>query len=114
MKKDVLADPKKTKEKGVFYQAGEIIGSIGFHIVDRRDKLAGAVSEEFGVVRNAIKKLTKKKTSESKTKKPSKKKPGRKVSGKSTEEAKQPKKRTKSGKAVKNKAGRVKKIVQAH
>ena len=32
------ATSEKTEGKGVFYQAGEIIGSIGFHIVDGKDK----------------------------------------------------------------------------
>ena len=56
--------PEKTDGKSAFYHAGEIIGSLGFHIVDGKDKVIGAI-------RN---KLSKKQPPESKAKKVSKKK----------------------------------------
>ena len=73
--KSTVTSRAKTNEKGIFRQAGEIIGSIGFHIVNGKDKVVGAVSDEFNIVKKAIKKkLAKKKTtSGSKTKKISKK-----------------------------------------
>ena len=42
--------------KGLFRQAGELIGSIGAHIADGKDKILDFVSEEVTVVKKTIKK----------------------------------------------------------
>jgi hypothetical protein len=110
MKKNAsLENPKQTEGKGVFYQAGEIIGSIGFHIVNGKDKLVGAVTEDFSVVKKAIKKLATRQTAEPKTKKISKKGSPRKVSRKMTGDAKPLIKKANPAKTVKKKVVKVKK-----
>ena len=94
MKKDsspVITD--KADGKGMFYQAGEIIGSIGFHIVDGKDRVIGAIKKKLG----------KKQTSESKEKKVSKKKSGAKAGKKITGTIKKPAKKSNPAKAVRKK-----------
>jgi len=88
--KSTVTSRAKTNEKGIFRQAGEIIGSIGFHIVNGKDKVVGAVSDEYNIVKRAIKKkLAKKKTtSGSKTKKVSKKASPKKTAKKSVHKVK--------------------------
>lgn len=56
MKKNTSESPEKTKGKGAFYKAGEVIGSIGFHIVDGKNKAVGVVSDGFNILKEAIKK----------------------------------------------------------
>src|SRR4030095_12169092 len=75
LKKSPGASRRKAKEKGIFRKAGEMIGSIGFHLMDGKDKVVGAVSDEFDIVKKTIKKkLAKKKIPlSSRSKKPSKK-----------------------------------------
>ncbi|HEY2647842.1 MAG TPA: hypothetical protein VGI38_01565 [Puia sp.] len=113
-KKAPLPNPDKTEEKGVFYRAGEVIGSIGFHIVDGKEKLIEAVSEEFIAVKRAIKKkLAKKKTTGTKSKKISKKKSPQKATSKISVRAKQLTKKTNPAKAVKKKADKVKRLAKS-
>jgi hypothetical protein len=50
-----------TEEKGLFRQAGELIGSIGAHIADGKDKILDFVSEEVTLVKKTIKKKLAKK-----------------------------------------------------
>ena len=95
--------PKKTEEKSAFYQAGEIIGSIGFHIVDGKDKVIGAIKNKLG----------KKQPAETKAKKVSKKKLAGKTGKKITGTVKKPAKKTNPAKAVRGKADKVKKPVKA-
>ncbi len=95
-----LAAPEKKEEKGVFYQAGEIIGSIGFHIVDGKDKVIGAIK----------KKLSKKQVRESKPNKVLKKKSGKKNSEKTTGGIRKPAKKANTAKAAGKKDSKVKKV----
>jgi len=74
---------EKTEGKGVFYQAGEIIGSIGFHIVDGKDKVIGVIKKKLG----------KKQKPESKTGKISKKKLSGRAGKKPTKSVKNPAKK---------------------
>jgi hypothetical protein len=115
MKKNTpLTNTEKAEEKGVFYRAGEVIGSIGFHIVDSKDKLLGAVSEEFVTVKKAIKKkLANKKASGSKSKKTAKKNSPPKANAKISGKAKQLTKKTNPAKAVKRKAEKVKRLAKS-
>jgi len=55
--------PSETEtEKTVFRKTGELIGTIGFHLAETGDKIMSSVSNEFSIVKKAIKKkLTKKK-----------------------------------------------------
>jgi len=95
--------PKKSKEKSVFYQAGEIIGSIGFHIADGKDKVIGVIKKKLG----------KKQTPGSKAKKVSKKKASGKPGKKITEAVKKTAKKTTTAKPVRKKTGKVKKPSKA-
>jgi hypothetical protein len=79
-KQDSPADTGKAEQKSAFYQAGEMIGSIGFRIVDGKDKLMSAVSGKFGAAKKAIESQIKNQKPESKTKKPAKKKSPAKIS----------------------------------
>jgi hypothetical protein len=109
MKKNTpLTNTEKAEEKGVFYRAGEVIGSIGFHIVDSKDKLLGAVSEEFVTV-----KMANKKASGSKSKKTAKKNSPPKANAKISGKAKQLTKKTNPAKAVKRKAEKVKRLAKS-
>ena len=76
MKKHVSHESaEKIEAKGAFYKAGEIIGSIGFHIVDGKDKAIGAVSDGLNMIKNVIKKKpVKKQKTGPKSKKVTKKK----------------------------------------
>ena len=93
------AASEKTEAKGVFYQAGEIIGSIGFHIVDGKDKVIGAIKKKLG----------KKQTPKTKTKNVSKKKAPGKTGNKVNGTAKKPAKKANSSKPVRKKTDKVKK-----
>ena len=93
------AIPEKTDGKGAFYHAGEIIGSIGFHIIDGKDKVVGAIKN----------KLSKKQTPESKVKKVSKKKLPGKAGKKATGGIKKQSKKANPAKRVGNKTDQVKK-----
>jgi hypothetical protein len=110
MKKNSAVESLEKKGKGAFYQAGEIIGSIGFHIVDGKDKVIGVVSEEFQILKKAFKKkLSKKQMPESKSKKVSKKKlPGKAVK-KIVGDVKKPAKKANPAKLVRGKAHKIKK-----
>jgi hypothetical protein len=90
---------EKTEERGVFYQAGEIIGSIGFHIVDGKDKVIGVIKKKLG----------KKRKPDSKAGKVSKKKLSGKASKKTTKSAKKPAKKSNPAKVVRKKTDKVKK-----
>ena len=98
MKKDV--SPENTESKSVFYQAGEIIGSIGFHIVDGKDKVIGAIKNKLG----------KKQAPESNPKKVSKKKLPVKAGKKMTGAVKKSAKKTSPAKGLKKKTDKVKKV----
>jgi len=99
-KNSSTAVSEKTEEKGVFYQAGEIIGNIGFHIVDGKDKVLGVIKKKLG----------KKQKLESKAKKVSKKKSGAKAGKKITPGVKKPAKKASTAKSPGKKAGKVKKL----
>ena len=90
--------PEKTDGKSAFYHAGEIIGSLGFHIVDGKDKVIGAI-------RN---KLSKKQPPESKAKKVSKKKLPGKTGKKITGGVKKGTKKANPARVARGKAGKVK------
>src|SRR5664279_580635 len=49
------------EDKSLFRQAGEIIGSIGAHIVEGKNKVVEFVSHEVTVVRKTVKKKLSKK-----------------------------------------------------
>lgn len=101
MKKNTsLAIPEKKEEKGVFYQAGEIIGSIGFHILDGKDKVIGAIKQKLG----------KNPAPESKAKKVSKKKSGAKAGKKTTGGVGKPAKKANAAKVVRKKENKIKKV----
>jgi hypothetical protein len=99
-KNSSTAVSEKTEEKGVFYQAGEIIGSIGFHIVDGKDKVIGVIKKKLG----------KKQKPESKTGKISKKKSSGRSGKKITVGAKKTAKKSKPAKVVRKKTDKVKKL----
>jgi hypothetical protein len=92
------AIPEKTEEKSAFYHAGEIIGSIGFHIVDGKDKVIGAIKSKLG----------KKKKPESKAKKASKKNVTGKAGRKKTETVRKSGKKVQPAKSVRKKTDKVK------
>ena len=99
MKKNAShAAPEKTDGKGAFYHAGEIIGSIGFHIVDGKDKVIGAIKN----------KLSKKQPPESKAKKVLKKKLPGKARKKMTGNVKKRAKKTNPVKVARGKADKAK------
>ena len=101
MKKNVSSDiSEKTEGKGVFYQTGEIIGSIGFHIVAGKDKVIGAIKNKLG----------KKQPIESKAKKDSKRKSGAKAGRKITGRVKKLAKKTSPSKAARKKVDKKKKL----
>ena len=101
MKKNSSPDiSEKTEEKGVFYQAGEIIGSIGFHIVDGKDKVIGIIKKKLG----------KKQKPESKTGKISKKKLSGRSGKKIRAGAKKTAKKSNPAKVVRKKTDKVKKL----
>jgi hypothetical protein len=103
----------KAKEKGIFYQAGEIIGSIGFHIVNGKDKLVGVVSDEFKTAKKVIKrKLGKKKTSLSKSKKVSKNASPGKIGKKITRKITKHTKKDLPVKTARKEAGQVKEVAK--
>jgi hypothetical protein len=94
---------KKSEEKSVFYQAGEIIGSIGFRIADGKDKVMGVIKKKLG----------KKQTPEVKAKKSAKKKSSAKSSNKDTGTVKKSTNKAGTAKSVRKKAGKVKKTSKA-
>ena len=100
MKKDVSPENTESKSKSVFYQAGEIIGSVGFHLVDGKDKVIGAIKNKLG----------KKQAPESKRKKVSKKKLPVKAGMKTTGVVKKSAKKTSPAKRLKKKTDKVKKV----
>jgi hypothetical protein len=113
-KKASHANPEKAEGKGAFYKAGEIIGTIGFHIVDGKDKAVGAVSDGFSILKRVIKrKAAKKKTVGARAKKNSKKKPSGKSARKITRGVKKAAQKSDSVKAVSKKAGKVKKMAKS-
>src|ERR1700759_3393164 len=91
--------PEKSEEKSVFYQAGEIIGSIGFHIADGKDKVIGAIKKKLG----------KKQPGDLKAKKVSKKKSSAKTGNKTTGTVKKTAKKADKAKRINKKSARVKK-----
>jgi hypothetical protein len=99
-KNSLTAVSEKTEEKGVFYQAGEIIGSIGFHIVDGKDKVIGVIKKKLG----------KKLKAESKDGKVKKKKLSGRAGKKTTKSAKKPAKISNTAKVVRKKTDKVKKL----
>jgi hypothetical protein len=115
MKKNTSNEgPGKTEGKGSFYKAGEIIGSIGFHIVEGKNKAVGAVSDGFSILKKVIKKKSvKKRTAGSKPKKDSKKKTVGKTAGKATKRVKKPANKVNSAKAVRKKGSKVKKAAKS-
>jgi hypothetical protein len=52
----------ESEDKSVFRQAGELIGSIGAHIVQGKDKVMDFMSDEVTIVKKAIKKKLAKKS----------------------------------------------------
>jgi hypothetical protein len=112
-KKASHANPEKTEGKGAFYKAGEIIGTIGFHIVDGKDKALGAVSDGFSILKKVIrKKPAKKQKATGKVRKVSKKKSSGKSAGKTKKGAKNSSQNPDAIKSVLKKADKVKKIAK--
>jgi hypothetical protein len=108
MSKKIPKPTQASAEKTVFRKTGELIGTIGFHLAETGDKVMSSVSEEFSIVKKAIrKKLAKKKAPPAaKAKKDIKKKSKKKkAANKIDKRDKQIVKRTakKSGKANKKK-----------
>jgi hypothetical protein len=97
-KNSTVESQEKTEGKGAFYHAGEVIGSIGFHIVDGKDKVIGAIKNKLG----------KKQPSESKAKKDSKKKLPRKTGKPVAGTVKKRAKKVNPAKVASGKAGKVK------
>ena len=75
--------PSGSEDKSLIHQAGELFGSIGEHITEAKDSVAGFVSDEVKVVKKAIKKVAKKIARKASAKKATPKKAARKVSSKS-------------------------------
>ena len=114
MKKNISQEgSEKKEEKSTFYKAGEIIGSIGFHIVDGKDKAVGAVSDGFNILKKVIKKKPgKKQAAGPKTKRGSKKKSHGKTTKKNTKGFKKSDNKANLVKAVIKKASKLKKSAE--
>ena len=112
-KHDLPEDTRKAERKSAFYQAGEMIGSLGFHIVEGKDKLVSAVSGELGAAKKAIQSLTKKQKPGTKTKKPTKKKLPEKISKAGGGNTKKTAKKASPAKPVKKKVNKVKSVPKA-
>lgn len=58
-KKSKQVKTKKSSEKSIFRQVGEVVGSIGAHIVQAKENVAGFVSDEATMVKKTAKKIAK-------------------------------------------------------
>src|ERR1700730_1953859 len=84
-KKSSKPAPAEAEVRGIFQQAGEVIGSIGNNIIEGKDKVLDAVSGEFQVVKKAFKKkFARKIATPAKSKKPAAKKAAKKTAPKAT------------------------------
>jgi hypothetical protein len=100
-KKSPKPQPAASEESSFMHKAGEILHSIGSHLVDAKDAVAETVAKEIKVVKKAIKKKSaakkkgpatkktaKKPTVKKNAKKPSPKKPLSKFARKAKKAAK--------------------------
>jgi len=83
-KKAISKDVQEATDKSIFRQAGEMIGSIGAHIVNAKDIVVDFVSDEAVLAKNGAKKMVKQ------VKKATKRTPAKKTTRK-------PARKTKSG-----------------